>query len=155
MVDSTFKTAAAGQSTSEVLLHVLEISHEDISTIRLVNNTENITRNGNTFYKSNFEANIPDEKSGEIPQVIIKMENVDLVISTALETMDKGKDCTISLALILASDPDTTQRGPYVLYLKHVDADALWAVGRATFNDIMNDRFPKDARDPNKFPGMF
>ncbi len=62
-LSDALKQAAFLQDTDEVFLALLTIAHADISpSIRVVNNTENITSNGNLFTAFPFDIQLPDEK---------------------------------------------------------------------------------------------
>lgn len=156
MIDSTFKAAAAARETTQELLMLLDIEHTDLAaTLRLVNNVNGVTSGGNAYTGYNFTINLPDDLEHKMPTVQLKIENVDRVMVEALETMDKEVACTITLSVVLAASPDTVQRGPFVFTLKQAKADAIWCVGSLAFEDVMNERFPKDDQNPNLFPGLF
>lgn len=71
-------------------------------TIRLVRNTENITFKGHEYIAFPFEIDsIPEATKGALPQVAVKVSNVDRQIQTYVEkdeTFGSGWSVTLSLA---------------------------------------------------------
>ena len=155
MVDSTFYTEANKVNSKKVLLSFIDISHSDITTLRFVNNTESITRNGNSYYKFNFGINLPEDVDYKMPQVNLQIENVDRQIITALETIDKQEELTVTLNLAFSDSPNTTQRGPYTFRVKNAQVTQQFATFTLGYEDKLNNKFPKNEITPEYFPGMF
>jgi len=153
--DSATKAAAMAHETSQCILKCIDIEHSDITTIRLVNNTVDITRNGNTYQASNFEIDLPSERSDQMPICTLKIENINLVVSEAALTADKMEQATVTLNVVRASAPDVSQRGPLRFVVKHISADDTWASIKLAYEDIMNQKFPEGDMNPGDFPGLF
>lgn len=153
-VSSTLKAAVYGQETSEVFLVILEIDHDDLaSPIRVVNNYENITSNGDTYTGYPFEINLPDDTEEGPGDVELRIDNVDRAIVQAVR--DISGAATAELSVVLASDPDTIEVGPYSMTVREASYTSLVVTGTLTVEDILNEPYPGDLITPQNFPGMF
>ena len=152
-VSSAYKAAFFAQQTNEVLLAILEISHADITTIRVVNNTENITSGGDEYIAFPFECRLPNLSAEDIPRATINICNVDRQIVQAVRSISSRPD--ISLSLILASDPDTIEVGPFDFKLADVDYDVLTVGGSLTMDDFFDETYPGDRFTPGQYAGLF
>jgi len=153
-VSSTFKAAFFAQETGEVPLILLEISHADLSaTIRLVNNTEDVDSNGETYTAFPFQINLPyDDEEGVMPTVQLEVCNVDRTIVEAIRSIDSPP--TVKAALILASDPDTLEAGWWEFTLKNATYTAEAVTADLSYEDILNDGFPEGSFTPEEFTAL-
>jgi len=154
MPSATFKAAAAAHNTTQRVHTGVVISHADITTLRFCDNTEDISRNGNTFTAFSFDAKLPDDMEDRMPNVILNFDNVDQQVMEAIRDIDPGDPPTVEIDLFLASSPDTSEKGPYVMTLRNTTTTAFQVSGQLGFEDVLNDPFPKDQFTPNKFPGL-
>ena len=154
-LSSTAKGAIFAANTTEVALAILEIEHSDISTIRVVNNTEDVTSNGDVYTAFPFYIELPDDDEEQLARVTLQIDNVDRTIVTAVRSMSNSEQATVTLSIILASDPDTVEAGPFEFKLKNVNYDAFSVYGELAYEDILNERFPKDSMTPQTCTGMF
>jgi len=149
-VSATFKAAAYAQQTSEVFLKLLTIEHDDLaSPIRVVDNTENIESNGETYLAAGFDVKLPDDDG----RTTLSVCNVDRVMVQAIRSIDSSP--TISLSVIMASDPDTIEVGPFVMQLVDVGYDAFTISGTLSFDDFLIEPYPGDTFSPGQFKGLF
>lgn len=147
-------SAALAQETSEVFLALLEIAHDDLgSPIRAVNNMEDVTSNGDVYAAFPFEVAMPAE-SGDAPsKAVLRIDNVDQSVITAIRSITTPPTATLSV--ILASSPDTIEAGPFEFTMREVDYDAQFVRAELHFEDILNEPFPADKYTPNNFPGLY
>lgn len=76
-------------ATDAVFLIALDIDIPTYPTIRIVNNNEDITWNGNTYQQFPFELDeIRETSSGEIPEFTLNISNVNNVIGTYIRQYD-------------------------------------------------------------------
>lgn len=148
------RQASYAQETGEVFLALLTISQADLaSPIRIVNNYENVTSNGNLYVGFPFEIDLPDDKMENIPRVTLKIDNVDRSIVEAVRTMTSP--ATITLDIVLASQPNTVEASFGGFVLRDVGYDALTVQGALAMEDVLNEPYPADSFTPNFFPGLF
>jgi len=150
----TAKQAIYSQETSEVFLVLLTIDHADLAApIRVVNNTKNIVSNGNTFIGFPFFADMPQERDDRLARVTLTIDNVDRQIVTAVRSITSPPSATMEV--VLASDPDTVEAGPFSFTLRDVRYDSLVVEGELSFEDVLNEPYPGDSFTPATHPGLF
>lgn len=105
--------AVLAQSTAEVFLECLTISHTDITTLRLVNDRADLTRSAGTFVAFPFQVTGMRQSKDQLPQMRITVDNVDQRIIEALRGLAGTRDdITVSYEVVLADTPDTIEYGP-------------------------------------------
>ena len=155
-LSSTAKGAIVASNTTQVALALVEINHTDLgSPIRVVNNTANITSNGNVYTAFPFFIELPDDDEEQLANVTLQIDNVDRTIVTAVRSMSNLEQPTATLSIILAGSPNTIEAGPFYFTIKNCsyDKNSVWA--ELAYEDILNERFPKDSQTPQLVPGMF
>lgn len=153
-LSSVAKSAIFAQETGEVFLLMLTISHATLTApIRVVNNTENITSNGNLFTAFPFMLTLPDEREDQPPRMHITIDNVDRQIVQAVRNMTSPP--TIQLDVILASQPDTLEASFPGFTLRQANYDVLTVEGDLTLEDVVLEPFPALSFAPQTFPGLF
>lgn len=145
--------AMMAAQTDAVVLVVVDITHPELAQpLRLVRNTQQIVRNGNVYLPFAFELDLPSDND-DMPQVQFRFDNVER------EIVDAIRECpsppTFTLAVILASNPNYTEAGPYVMTMVEADYNAREVTGTLAFEDVLNEPYPGLSITPANFPGMF
>lgn len=153
-LSTTGKASIFAASTAEVWLHLLTIDHDDLaSPIRLVDNTEAVVSRGNTYTPFGFRPQIPAEVDGSLPKIEIQIDAVDQTIIAQLEELQTPP--TITLEVIMASSPDTVERGPWYFTIRSVNYNALTIRSELTYEALTAEPFPYRRFTPTEFPGLF
>lgn len=140
--------------TEEVWLVLLKIEHDSLEeSIRVVNNKEDITSNGELYTAFPFEISLPDETQDTLGQCKLRIDNVDRRIVEAVRLCTGVPKMTISV--ILADSPDIVEFGPLDMNLSVVEYDSFIVDATITYDDVLNQSFPKDKFIPSMFPGLF
>lgn len=141
------------QQTDEVFLVLLQITHPNIpDAIRVVNNNENITSNGELYVAYPFEIELPGEDSEQPPLARLRIDNVDrLLVATVREIATPPQ---VTIRVVLASSPDTIELQFEGLNMRNVIYDAATISGELVFEQIMVEPV-STTMTPSKFPGMF
>lgn len=139
-------------TTDAVFLLLLEINIPDTDTIYLVNNTEDITWNSNTYLHFPFEIDeIPETSSGETTQFEIKVANANRVMEKYLQDYDlylktngiDGNSITCTLSVVNTKDIDNTEA---ILSVDGILGQAAttpqWATFTFTAKNINSKQFP-------------
>jgi hypothetical protein len=109
MPSQPFQESAFAEATGEVWLVLLTIEHADLAEpLRFVNNTENITSNGDAFLAFPFDYVAPDEGNEGAGIGRIRIDNVDRQIAQTIRELQTAP--TVTVQIVLASDPDTIER---------------------------------------------
>ena len=104
---SAYKSTLAKVSMEEAPLILLEIDHADLtSPIRVVNDTQNITSNGNEYIAFPFSVVLPDDYENKLPRAKIMVSNIGKDLMFWLETSDGGIGATATFKQVMRSRPD-------------------------------------------------
>jgi len=148
------RRAINAQETGEVFLEILSLEHPEFdSPVCVVNNTEPITSNGITYNPFPFQIDLPREEEGQISKATLKIDAIDRSLIEKIRTIDTPMDATLSV--LLASQPDTIEAGPFNFKVKNVTYNATVISGDLIYEDVLKLRYPKNVFDPYDFPGLF
>lgn len=154
MTSADGRASLYAAQTDEIWLQLLTIEHADLATpIRLVNNTEDIVSDGQTFTAWSFPAILPAQNDGELPTVELALDNVTREFTATVRSL--STPFTITKEIIRASDPDTIEAGPYVYESRTAritDRTLRIEVGTES---IMNEPFPEATYTPTTNPALF
>ena len=152
-ITNSFKEAAYLQETDDVFLVLLTITHDDITPIRVVNNNENITSDGNLFVAYPFEITLPDSTGDGTPSAQLVIDNVSREIAESIRSISTAPKVTISV--IRAADPDTIEITFAPFTLRNVKWDMMKVSGDLSMEDIALEPFPIGQFSPAQFQGLF
>lgn len=153
-LSATAKQALLRQQTHQVFLLLVEIDHADLaSPIRLVNNYESIVSNGDTYTAAAFGFTPPVEEDGTIKNSRITFDNVDRAIVEAVRSIDSAP--TIEVSVVLASDADTIEAGPWTFYLRAVNYDVHTVSGELYPDNPLRLNASNVSYKNTTFPGLY
>ena len=153
-MSATAIAAALAPETDEVFLALLEINEASLAEpFRFVNNHEPITSRGNVYNASHFDLELPTERPDSIDAARITVDNVDRLIVEAVRVA-AGRP-TARIEIILASDPDTVEAGPFDFEFSSVEYDQMTVSGTLAYDDVVEVRSPLHLRTPYWFPDLF
>jgi hypothetical protein len=121
--------------------------------IRVANNTANIHQSGKLYLPFPFQINMPDEREDRMPNVQLRIDNVNQQIITALRQLDTAP--TVALSVVLDSDPEVVEAGPFNFTLRRGTYDANSVVGDLEYEDVLREPIPGHAFTPSDFPAVF
>jgi len=151
---ATFRSAVNAEETSEVFLILLEMTHADITTIRLVNNYTDVVGPGaNTYIAFPFQITIPSDDDEALSRVQLTIDNVDRYLMDEIRAITSAPD--ISISVVLASSPTVIEAGPFETKLRNVDYDESRITGDLQAEDILNEPYPGESYVPANFPGLW
>lgn len=156
-VSALLKAVVTAQQTGEVILAIVSISHASIinGPLRVVNDLQNLTSNGNTYTAFPFQVRLPDDHEDALPKVRLVLDNVDRSIVQAIRGIPPSSPPTVQIDLVLASQPDLVELSFHELMLREVSYDAFTVEGDLRLDDDDLEPFPADSFTPQNFPGMF
>lgn len=146
--------AVLAQETGEVFLVLAEITHNTLqSPLRFVDNTQNVTHNGETYQAVSFKY-IQATSTGEndTPGRLI-VDNVDRAVAEIVKTIPDP--LIINFKVVLASSPDTVEWESGGLILRDIKVNVMQVSG-ALYDVFLADRaLPGLSFTPFVFPGLF
>ncbi|HLS19389.1 MAG TPA: DUF1833 family protein [Paracoccaceae bacterium] len=132
---------------------LLTISHPDIDPpIRVVNNTVDITSQGNLFMAFPFEAELPDSPEDAPPRARLRIDNVSREIGQTIRLI--SSPATVSIQIVRQGDLDTIEAEFPGYRLSGVRYDALTVEGDLTREDLTREVYPFLTFSPAEFPGL-
>lgn len=157
-ISATALNAVLSQQTDEIILTLVEIDHNSLSSpLRFANNTEDVTLSGNTYTAAAFDFRMPDDVEDNVPQAQITLDNVDRQIIEAIRPLNTAPDITVNVCLLDESDMScSVEIGPISFKLKSFDYDADFIKGDLGYEEnFLNAGFPKYSFNPRVAAGLF
>jgi hypothetical protein len=131
---------------------LLEIATTTNGTIRLTDYDVDVVSDGLTYTPEPFQVTLPDSTEDAPPQARLIVDNVNRVLIEALRTM--SGTIPITLKVVLASDPDTIEIGPFDFSIRGARWGATVECDLA-YEPILSMAVPADVFGPADFPGLF
>lgn len=152
--------AMTAPETAEVLLNLLTIKYDGEPILRVVDDKQQITSNGNTFIPCSFKVLLPDQTSDGKKTCRLQIDNTDISVyreikAAALRGRNEDKDISCEVSVIMASEPDNYISGPLYFVLRNISSTVQSITGEL-YDLYMSDRnFSSLTYNPTDFPGMF
>jgi hypothetical protein len=151
---NTAVEALTAPETEEVFLVTADIAVDDEIFFRIVNNTEHLTSRGNDYEAFAFTFVLPGTSDSGVKSASFEIDNVDRRIQEEV-TKAAGKAITAEFNIILASNPDIIERGPFKYILRDFQVSRQRI--RATLYDfyLTDLNIPGLLYTPQNFSGLF
>ncbi|HHJ11888.1 MAG TPA: DUF1833 domain-containing protein [Chromatiales bacterium] len=150
-----FQETINAVSASEAPLVLLEISHPGLTQpIRVVNDNQDLTHQGNVFTAMAFRFIPPDDLENGMPRAQVVMDNVGRELVTWLESSNGGEGATLRAIQVLRSNPDQIE-WEATLDLSNLSIDQLQVRGTLGYEDILNLPGVMVRYRPETAPGLF
>jgi ABC-type Fe3+-hydroxamate transport system substrate-binding protein len=141
------------QTSGEVFHQLLTISHPDMTTIRVVDNTQDVVSRGNTYTAFPFGLSLPADATERLPVAQLSISNVDRRLVDEIRSL--SGPMTATLEIVTATTPDTVEVGPFVFDIVSAEYDRETITATLAYEPILAEPFPADSFDPQRFPGLF
>lgn len=147
--------AALARETTQVFVPCLKINHAAFAApIRVCYDSAPLERADGTYQPYPFNIQLPDQLQDQLPQAKVTIDNVDLEVCNAIRTLTGLPSVTMDV--VLASQPDTIECGPFEFSLQHAQADAQSIQCQLGFeDDIFSQQVPAQQYLPVTSPGLF
>lgn len=104
---TNFKSTLAEVNAPESPLILLEINHPDLTTpVRIVNDSVDVTSNGNLYLAFPFRCVLPDDFENQIPKARLSVVNIGRELMYWIETTSGGQGSSCTFKQILRSNPN-------------------------------------------------
>lgn len=142
------------QRSGDPFLALLTLTHPSFSQpIYLVNNTEDIVSNGNTFVAFPFKFILPSDDAESTRELSLEFDNV------SLELLDEIRSVTTSISLklemVLASIPDEIQYEFSELKISNITYNKNRISAKVFLDVFLSSEIPSEKYLPSNFPGLF
>jgi len=148
--------AMNSQTTGDLFLVTIELSHSQFDTVRFVNNTENITSNGDVYDKFPFNLTLPPDSEELSPRIRVTIPNAERDLVTEVRTIAGSREKALgTVAFLEAGDPDTILISWTDFEIDNVKYNVEVMTFDLSVEDFANEPFPSQSMTPNHFPGLF
>lgn len=161
-LNSDTLSALYAQDTDKIFYTLLTIDPrtDGYEPLYVYNSTETengeprkIQHKGHEFIAYPFKINLPGEGIETSTEITLTIANIDRSITETIRTINKPM--FITLEVVLSSDTETTEAGPWSMKLINVHGDSLTIEGTIISDRFLDEPFPKDKMDASNFPAMF
>jgi len=142
-----------GQQSSVPFLLLLTIEHPTSGSIRLVNNTADITSRGNVFSAFPMKITLPTDDGKTEKEVSLELDNVSLELISELRTVTSPMPATIEA--VLSNDPDSVEIELGELKIGDISYDSKKISARLYLDDFLNTGLSSEKYTPTLYPGLF
>lgn len=148
-------TAVNSQTTTNVFLVLLEISHSAVPTFYLVNNTENIVSGANTYIAFPFAVTLPPDDPELQVRARLTLSHVTSELNILRTLAGQRERVAFSLKVIEASAPTVILQSISGLVAASVSYNADAMDIDLTIDNFLTEPFPSATFSPSTFPGIF
>ena len=150
-----YKSTLAATSAPESPLILLEITHDDLpSPVRVINDTQDITSNGNEYIACAFRCNLPDDFENQLPKATLSVDNVGKELMYWIETSAGGYGAKAHFMQVMRSRPNQIE-WEMSINLSNVKATANEVTADLSFDNIFTRPAISMRYDPFSAPGIF
>lgn len=108
---------------------------------------------GQTFYYIPFNIKLPSDEHDAAPKATISIDNVSKELIPVIRGLTQPP--TVTMELVMASDPDTVEADFPEFVLTAINYDQLTISGDLTVDMLVSEPFPAGKFNPSQFPGLF
>ena len=152
---SEFKSTLAQVSAPESALVLLEINHAELATpVRVVNDTQDLVSNGQTYIAIPFRCTLPDDFENQLPKARLSVDNVGKDLMYWIETSGGGNGSTVTMKQVMRSRPDTIEWS-ITMNLYNVSCTMTEVSGELGYENLFSKKAIAVQYRPNTAPGLF
>jgi hypothetical protein len=161
-LEAAIKEAYASAPTSKVIFHTLEIRQDGVQdAVYIVQSARSVVARDElgvvrTFEPVGFQFSLPPANEEGFRDLNIAIDNVGQRLTDYIAKA-KGSDVPVKIFYRPYLSDDLTKpqmNPPLVLWLRDVQVTTAQVVGRATFMDIVNAKFPLELYTRDRFPAL-
>lgn len=142
-------------SADEPLLMLLEITHAQLAEpVRVVNDVQDITVEGNLYQACAFQLSLPEESDGRVPQAQLSIDNVGRELMQWLEASAGGAGSQCRVLQLLRSQPDVIEYD-ITLDMDGIVATQMLVTATLGYVDFLNQQAVAISYRPETAPGVF
>lgn len=141
------------QNSEDPFFMLVTLSHSSFDTLYLVNNTEELISNGNTFLPFPMRVTLPTDDGETLREVSIEFDNVSLELIDELRSVTDLID--VKIEMVLASNPDFVEIELAELKIRNITYNKQTVQAKLFMDDFLNTELNSERYTPANFPGIF
>ena len=156
-VATTVIAAFNAQTTTQAFYSLLTVTHPSWGTpVRLVNNTEDIVSNGNTFSAFPFSVVLLADDDGSAPRLRVSIANTTRIIVSEMRAVAGSRTrITATLSVVSSIDNNTAIADFPDFDLVNVSYNSEVMSFDLVVDPFMTEAFPALSFAPSLTPGIF
>lgn len=152
-VSPAARQAMYARQTEAVFLDLVEITHPALAEpLRFVYNTQAIAHQGHVYQPAAFRYEAPPDVEGSARPARLSICNVTREVMLAVRSLSTPP--TLIVKQVLASQPDTVERGPLQFVLRNINSDAFTISADLVDADNGQVSIPGIRKTSSIFPGL-
>lgn len=152
---SAFKSTLADVSAPEAPYILLQIDHPELATpVRVINDTQDLTSNGNVYVGVPFRCTLPDDFENQLPKARLSVDNVGRELMYWIETSGGGAGSTVTLSQVMRSRPNTIEWS-ITMNLYNVSCTMNEISGELGYENLFSKKAISLQYRPSNSPGIF
>lgn len=109
-LSAAFVGTLAEVSAPESARILLQIDHPALATpVRVINDTADLTSNGDTYTACAFEITLPEDLAEQVPRASLAVDNIGRELTQWIETADGAEGATVRVMAVMRSRPDVIE----------------------------------------------
>lgn len=141
------------QASGDPFLMLIELSHPSFDTIRLVNNTVNVTSRANEYQAFPVRITLPTDDGETAREVTIEFDNVSRELVNEFRTVTDFID--VKIEMVLASNLDYVEIELDELKIRDISYNLNTIQAKLFSDDFLNTELSSERYTPTNFPGIF
>lgn len=142
-------------TSGEEPAYLLEITHDQLDDpLRVVNDTQDLTSNGDTYTGYPFRISLPTDVDRELPRAVLTIDNTGRELTQWLDNSNGGQGAQVRVMQIMRDDPDTIEF-EITLDLLNVSQSPLEIRAELGYDDTLNLAGLPITHRPDISPGLF
>jgi len=153
---TTIVQAFNAQTTSILPLVLLTVTHSSFTAVRVVNNTQDVVSNSNTFTAFPFTIVLPADTEELEPVFRVTITNVTRLLIEELRTIAGSRErALVTIHLVEYDDPDTVLIEWSDFEMADISYNATTMAFALTIESFLTEPFPALSFTPSTTPGVF
>ena len=153
--DVRYRRALRETAPTDRLLTALEIRHPAVAVpVRVINDTQDRTIEGNRYIALRFDARLADDIAGQAPQAELGIDNVGRELTQWIEAAGGGVGASARILQVL-DIPDPPVEWEVTMDVAGMAVDSERVTARLGFDPLLGGAAVTLRHDPETSPGLF
>lgn len=146
--------AIVARDSDEPILALVSFTGQGLDPIRIVHNTESITRNGQVYRPWAFEGPPPEDGAALSTEITLSIDNIDPKVTRQIRDYQGIPLCEI--VWVMGSQPNQALYGPFEFAVLSAKANEVTIQTQLGYEEnTLNQAFPGQTYSPTNSAGMY
>lgn len=152
---NAFKSTLAATGAQEVPVLLLELNHTGLTQpVRVINDTQDLTCNGNLYIACGFTCTLPDDVEGQLPRAKLSVDNIGRELMYWIESTHGAEGTTATFKQVMRSNPNLVE-WQITMNLYNITATAAEVSAELGFENLLGRPAIHVRYDPSTAAGLF